>query len=117
MDYKAIEENMKHERMDFLKQVILDDATAKDLSEFYKVIGDGTRLKILYALSMQSLCVHEIVSLIGISQSLASHQLSVLRKHRLVSVKRRKNESVYTLADDHVAELLNLAVIHLLEGK
>ncbi|MBQ9790086.1 MAG: winged helix-turn-helix transcriptional regulator [Clostridia bacterium] len=117
MNYKAIEENMKIERMDFLKQLILDENISKKLSEFYKVIGDGTRLKILYALSMQSLCVHEIVSLIGISQSLASHQLSVLKKHRLVSVKRRKNESVYTLADAHVAELLNLAIIHLMEEK
>ena len=87
--------------MDFLKQLILDEKLSKNLSEFYKVIGDCTRLKILYALSMQSLCVHEIVSLIGISQSLASHQLSVLRKHRLVTVRRRGNESIYTLADNH----------------
>ncbi len=117
MDYKAIEENIKRERMDFLKQLILDESISKKLSEFYKVIGDGTRLKILYALSMQSLCVHEIVDLIGISQSLASHQLAVLKKHKLVTVRRRKNESIYTLADAHVAELLNIAVTHVLEGK
>ena len=117
MDYKAIEENIKRERMDFLKQLILDEKSSKNLSEFYKVIGDETRLKILYALSMQSLCVHEIVTLLGISQSLASHQLRVLKNHRLVTSKRRGHESIYTLADNHVAELLNLAIIHLMEER
>ena len=86
-----------------------------EMSKLYKVIGDPTRLRILYILNGRELCVHEIVSTLSISQSLASHQLRVLKNHRLVKASRRKNEVVYSLIDEHVKMLIDVAIEHIVE--
>lgn len=95
----------------------LDKKMVKKLDCFYKVLGDSTRLSILYILRQDSLCVHEIASEIGISHSLASHQLRVLKNHNLVKSKKRGVECIYSLSDTHVHSLLDIAIEHLKESQ
>ena len=59
----------------------LPDGFLQDLAEFFKVFGDGTRLKILYVLLSAEMCVYDIAAVLGMSQSAISHQLRVLKKH------------------------------------
>jgi len=98
-----------------LPETVIDPELSKQLSDLYKVIGDNTRIKILYALSKESLCVSKITEIANISQSLASHQLKVLKDNSLVVSKRVKNNVVYSLADDHIRWIIDIAIAHLTE--
>ena len=95
---------------------LIDKDTCLKLENFYKIIGDNTRLNILYLLRQTELCVHEISSELGISHSLACHQLKVLKDNKLVISRKRGKESVYSLADDHIHEIIDIAIEHVLEG-
>ena len=109
-----IGDNMEHKH----EKIVINQLCSKlygEMSRLYKVIGDPTRLRILYILNGHELCVHEIVDALSISQSLASHQLRVLKNHRLVKSLRRKNEVVYSLNDEHVKLLIDVAIEHIVE--
>ena len=86
-----------------------------DLSNFFKVLGDSTRVKILFALLNKELCVHEISNLLGMSQSSISHQLRVLRDNKLVKAKRLGKMISYSLADYHVESVFQQSLEHFLE--
>lgn len=83
------------------------------LSNLYKVLGDKTRLKIVFSLLEKACCVQEICHLLGLSQSLVSHQLKVLKDNKIVCFKRDKNKIYYILADDHIKYLLSIAREHI----
>ena len=85
------------------------------ISKLYKVLGEKKRLQIVFALSNKSMCVHELIKLLGVEQSLVSHQLKILRDIKIVKTERRKNEIVYSLNDHHIVELLTIAKEHVLE--
>ncbi|MBQ7578968.1 MAG: winged helix-turn-helix transcriptional regulator [Clostridia bacterium] len=85
------------------------------ISNLYKILGDKTRLKILFCLLNKTCCVGEIVKEIGLSQSLVSHQLKVLREDNLVATLKIKNKVQYTLADEHIEMLISTAKTHILE--
>ena len=76
------------------------------LSSIFKVLGDPTRLKIIYLLSQSPLCVNDIVELIGMSQSSISHQLSLLKRKKLIKSEKDGRRNIYSLDDDHVLSLL-----------
>ena len=86
-----------------------------DLSEFYKVFGDSTRIKILYALLNQELCVNDIAAELSMTPSSISHQLRILKQHRLVKYLRDGKTICYSLADDHVVTILNQGLEHIEE--
>lgn len=86
-----------------------------DLAEFYKVFGDATRLKILYVLLCQEMCVFDISNLIGMSQSAVSHQLRVLKQMDLVKNRRDGKTIFYSLADSHIVTILNQGLDHIEE--
>ena len=86
---------------------------AEEMAAFYKVIGDTTRVKILYALFEKELCVQDIASAVGMSHSATSHQLGRLRDYRLVKARREGKEIYYSLDDDHVVEIFHLTLEHL----
>lgn len=88
-----------------------------DEAELFAALGDATRLTILAALAQQPLCVCDLASLTGVSQSAVSHQLRMLRERRLVSFSRDGKRAVYRLADRHVATLLEQAREHADEGR
>ena len=75
------------------------------LSSIFKVLGDPTRLKIIYLLSLSPLCVNDIVELIGMSQSSISHQLSLLKRKKLIKSEKDGRRNIYSLDDDHVLSL------------
>ena len=93
------------------------DETLGDLADLYKVFGDSTRIKILYALYRSELCVCAISELLGMTQSAISHQLRVLRHSKLVGCRRDNKNIYYFLADDHVAGIINCGMEHVCEEK
>ena len=84
-----------------------------DLAELYKVFGDSTRIKILYVLFAAELCVYDIASLLGMTQSAVSHQLRILKNNKLVKYRREGKTVFYSLDDDHVRSILQLGMEHL----
>ncbi len=85
---------------------------ASNLAVFFKVLADDTRIKIAYLLSLHSLCVHDIATLLGISQPNASHHLRVLRQARLVRYRRQGKNIFYRLDDHHVETIIAKARLH-----
>ena len=85
------------------------------LSELYKVFGDSTRIKILYALFEAEMCVCDIAALLGMTQSAISHQLRVLKQSQLVKFRRDGKTIFYSLDDDHVRTIIGMGIEHLTE--
>ena len=83
-----------------------------DLAELFKVFGDSTRIKILYALFGAELCVGDLAQLLGMSQTAVSHQLRVLRTNKLVKGCKEGKIVFYSLADDHVRTILGQGMDH-----
>lgn len=92
-----------------------DEEILYDLADLFKVFGDTTRIKILYALMDQDLCVADIAELIGATQSAVSHQLRTLKSARLVKFQRDGKNVMYSLADDHVHTVLAQGISHICE--
>ncbi len=91
------------------------DEALYDLAELFKVFGDSTRIKLLYALFEAELCVCDIAELLGVSQSAVSHQLRVLKNARLVKPRREGKAVFYSLADDHVRKIIAQGMEHIVE--
>lgn len=87
----------------------------QDLAEFFKVFGDGTRLKILYVLLSAEMCVYDIARVLGMSQSAISHQLRVLKQMDLVKNRREGKTIFYALADTHIVTILSQGLDHIEE--
>ena len=98
-----------------VKKSMADDKTVADISDFFRIFGDSTRIKILWALDKSELCVCDIAALISMTKSAVSHQLKVLRDARLVKSRREGKVIFYSLADDHVKDIFEKAVEHLYE--
>ena len=91
------------------------DETLYDRAELFKVFGDSTRIKILYALFEAEMCVCDIAELLGLTQSAISHQLRVLKNAKLVSFRREGKTVYYSLADQHVRLIIDQGMEHVLE--
>lgn len=92
---------------------LLDSSIASKLSSFFKVIGDETRVKIIYALSKKEMCVNEIACILEISQSAISHQLKQLKLEGQVKSRRDGKNIYYSLDDQHIVDILNQALTHI----
>ena len=86
-----------------------------ELADLFKVFGDSTRLRIMYALSEGELPVMEISRALNMEQSTISHQLRVLRQNKLVRVRREGKQIYYALDDDHVKKIIEMGLDHVLE--
>ena len=95
----------------------LSSETTEDLCQTFKALGDASRLKILWALKHQEMCVCDLAALLGISESAVSHQLRLLRTLRLVKNRREGTILYYRLADDHISELVKIALEHIREPR
>mgnify|MGYP001048264750 CR=1 FL=1 len=91
------------------------DANILDLADMFRIVGDSTRLKILYALRWGELCVCDISAVVNMSQSAVSHQLRVLKQGRVVRNRREGKVVYYALDDMHIVEILEMAMEHILE--
>ena len=95
-----------------LKQMEDEDLLNK-LSEFFKILGDTTRTKILYALDKNELCVCDIANILNMSKSSISHQLGTLRRSGIVKCKKRGKEVFYMLDDEHVKQVFEVGIEHI----
>ncbi|MCD8204884.1 MAG: metalloregulator ArsR/SmtB family transcription factor [Coprobacillus sp.] len=91
----------------------VSDSTITAISQLLSVAADETRLRILLSLYRGEKCVKEIQEIVGASQSLVSHQLSVLKKFNLVSSRKDKNLVYYSLNDYHIISLIQSAYEHI----
>lgn len=92
---------------------IMNDSLYYDLGDFFKIFGDSSRLKILYALYQGEKGVSEIVESVGMSQSAISHQLRILRQNDVVKFRKEGKSVIYSLDDEHVSILLEKGIEHI----
>ena len=106
--------NIIHENIvkDTLSKMPEDDLFNK-LAEFFKILGDTTRAKILFALDQNEMCVCDIANVLGMSKSSISHQLGTLRRMNIVKCRKQGKEVYYTIDDDHVQKLFELGIEHI----
>ena len=86
-----------------------------DASDFFKVFGDPTRLKILTLLMEKELCVHDISAVLEMQQTAISHQLKTLRQMRLVKYRKEGKMALYSLNDSHIKEIIRIGLEHIKE--
>ena len=111
----------KYPNADFIHKDVVNKVAAEmpdeellyELADFFKVFGDGTRIKILNALSVSEMCVHDIAAFLRMSQSAISHQLRVLKSARLVKNRRDGKVIYYSLDDEHVKEVFEQGLQHI----
>lgn len=116
MDIDKCEYLCIHE--DTIKKVTADmpdEETLYDLAELFKIFGDSTRIKILYALFESELCVCDISQLLNVSQTAVSHQLRLLKTNKLVKSRKDGKNVFYSLADDHVYSIIGQGMEHINE--
>lgn len=95
-----------------IKQMANEDMLNK-LAEFFKILGDTTRTKILYALDKNEMCVCDIANVLNMSKSSISHQLGTLRRSGIVKCRKIGKEVFYTLDDEHVKEVFEVGMEHI----
>lgn len=102
------------ECVECVKKLMLEEANFIKLSELFKVFGDPTRLKIIYALLKKELCVCDIAEVVNMSQSSVSHQLRVLKSADLVKYRKEGKTVYYSLDDNHIELIFNSGLSHMI---
>jgi DNA-binding transcriptional ArsR family regulator len=95
----------------------LDPHSIEGLTEIFRVLGDPTRVRILDALSRSELCVGDLASQLGLTESAVSHQLRLLRNTRIVRTRREGRMIIYALDDRHVLALFRQGLRHVQEAR
>lgn len=101
------------EKVNRAKRDSLGQEEVLGLAETFKALSDGTRIKILHALSQEELCVCDLAEVVEMSQSLVSHQLRLLRNLRLVKYRKDGKMAYYSLDDDHIINLFTQGLAHI----
>ena len=104
-----------------IHQEIVDDTLSKmpeqnifnKIAEFFKILGDTTRTKILFALDQNEMCVCDLANVLNMTKSSISHQLAVLRRSGIVKCRKNGKEVYYTLGDDHIVQLFEIGLEHI----
>ena len=97
------------------KREMPDQDVLFDIAELFKVFGDSTRINILTALFESEMCVCDIGETLGMTKSAISHQLRILRQNKLVKARKAGKEVFYSLADEHVVKIIEMAIEHIEE--
>ncbi|GAK49680.1 regulatory protein ArsR [Candidatus Moduliflexus flocculans] len=93
------------------------DESLYELADFFKVFGDSTRIKILYALCASEMCVQDLTDMLNMTQSAISHQLRILKQAGLVKYRKDGKFVFYALADDHVTQIIMQGMEHVSEPR
>ena len=88
-----------------------------DLADFFNILGDTTRMRILSALFQEEMCVYDIANLLKMTQSAISHQLRVLKQGRFVKHRKEGKIVYYSLEDEHIKHIVEQGMIHILEKR
>ncbi len=114
IDAPTCETHLVHlENVRQVQQAVLSISQAQRMAEFFTVLADPNRLRILSALALQELCVCDLAVVVKMGKSAVSHQLRALRAMRLVNYRREGRNIYYRLADHHVVNLYREVVEHL----
>ncbi len=103
------------DRVESAQKASLPDAETVRLAQLYKALGDPTRLRILLALGQGEMCVCDLAAFLEVTESAVSHQLRLLRQLHLVANRRNGPILYYRLDDDHISQLINIALEHVRE--
>jgi DNA-binding transcriptional ArsR family regulator len=98
-----------------VKNRMPDEGELYDLADFFKVLGDSTRVKIMWILDESEMCVCDLAELLNITKSAISHQLYSLKQANLVKYRREGKHVFYSLADDHVRQIFETGMEHIRE--
>lgn len=112
MSFKELKDEEKITIKEEFEKFETDADLLELLSSIFKVMGDPTRLKIIFLLSKSPLCVSDMEKILNMSQSRVSHQLAILRKKELIKVERIGRKAIYSLDDDHVISLFKQGYEH-----
>ncbi len=107
------EKGVQEERVRAVSAKMAGSSDLPELAELFKVLGDGTRMRILQALYFSELCVCELVEVVGMSQSAISHQLRLLRAAKIVKYRKEGKNVYYSLSDTHIFSLIDVAREHI----
>ncbi|NOY53921.1 MAG: winged helix-turn-helix transcriptional regulator [Deltaproteobacteria bacterium] len=99
-------------RVASVRKRMKSDETLLRLSETFRALGDPTRMKIIFALSLEELCVCDVANLLGTTKSAVSHQLRILRNMRLVKYRKEGKMVYYSLDDEHIEDLFEMGLQH-----
>lgn len=108
-------DEIHHESIAQSRASMPDVATLYELADFFKIFGDSTRMSILFAIDSGEMCVCDIAALLGMTKSAVSHQLKVLRQCGLVKYRKTGKNVYYSLADEHVRDIIEKALEHIRE--
>jgi ArsR family transcriptional regulator, lead/cadmium/zinc/bismuth-responsive transcriptional repressor len=96
----------------------LDTQDTLAVAQIFKALADDTRVKVAYALSQETeLCVCDVANIVGCTTATASHHLRLLRNQGLAQYRKEGKLVFYSLDDEHVRHLIELAFIHSREVK
>ncbi len=109
-------ESIHTENVTLAKSKMLENVTLQKMVKFYKALADSTRSKIINLLEKSELCVCDICVILNMTKSAVSHQLKYLKQLNLVKSERRGKEIWYTLADNHVSEVFDITLEHIMEA-
>ena len=98
------------------RRVLNEAPPADEMAALFSILGDTSRMRVLVALSTGEMCVNDLALATNINRTTVSHQLRVLRTHRLVQRRRDGKAAYYQLDDEHVSALLRLAIDHAAEN-
>ncbi|MDD6189786.1 MAG: metalloregulator ArsR/SmtB family transcription factor [Clostridiales bacterium] len=104
-----------HETVNLVRNAMPDEELVLDAAELFKVFGDSTRAKIICALAVAEMCVCDIAALLNMSSSAISHQLRILKQARIVRSRRDGKIIYYSLDDEHIKLLFDVAIAHMKE--
>lgn len=96
-----------------VEQGMISPDTIFHISNLFKILGDPTRVKIVWALEQHELCVCDIATILNMTKSATSHQLALLRKNNLVKTRREGKQVFYSLDDEHVTSIIEMAKTHI----
>ena len=106
-------EVIHQEKVEQATQTMLDDNLLLTVADFFKLFSDSTRVKIISILEKNELCVCDIANILNMTKSAVSHQLKNLRETNLIKSRRLGKEVWYTLADEHIKEIFEIALEHI----
>lgn len=115
MKEKTTYMTINEETAEEIENKMPEESELYDLADLFKVFGDSTRIKILYVLFENEMCVYDIASILNMTQSAISHQLRILKQNRLVKFRKEGKTVLYTLADEHVFTILSQGIEHVEE--
>ena len=98
------------ESVDKVLKKLPDEDTFNKLADLFKLIGDTTRCRILFALDQDEMCVCDLANVLNMTKSSISHQLAVLRRSGIVKCRKNSKEVFYTLDDDHIVKLFEIGL-------